>query len=132
MSMDRISAAAPRSKKRKGTQEDVGFPPALKPIITARRSRLLLCTEDSTNNYRDCEQDITCHGNNEENNNVEGNEGCHTPKGEEHQIPRILSCPPAPKKPRQAARRKSWDNCLCFNSVELNLFFNFSPKKSDQ
>ncbi|KAG9136604.1 hypothetical protein Leryth_020270 [Lithospermum erythrorhizon] len=28
---------------------------------------------------------------------------CHTPRSPQHMIPKILSCPPAPKKPRRAA-----------------------------
>ncbi|KAL3520797.1 hypothetical protein ACH5RR_018946 [Cinchona calisaya] len=36
-------------------------------------------------------------------NEEEEEEGCRTPKFAENMIPKILSCPPAPKKPRRVA-----------------------------
>ena len=38
-----------------------------------------------------------------------GDEGCTTPKSEKHKIPEIMTCPPAPKKPRVSP---STSNCI--------------------
>ncbi|KAH9297262.1 hypothetical protein KI387_028944, partial [Taxus chinensis] len=92
MSTDRICAAT--GKKRKAAEDDeepmaLGFPPAFNPIISDRPASkprlLLLC------NVHD----------------LENNEGCETPKSEEHQIPKNLSCPAAPRKPTPTPREKS-------------------------
>lgn len=61
-----------------------------------------------------------------------GDEGCETPKSEEHRIPKILTCPPAPRKPRPTARRKTESaaqaRALFVNPSELNLFFGLQSK----
>ena len=67
---------------------------------------------------------------------VEGvEEGCSTPKSEKYKIPEIVTCPPAPKKPRR--RRVSVSssrNCLAqrrrpitfFTHPDLDKFFTFA------
>ncbi|GLJ43319.1 hypothetical protein SUGI_0899750 [Cryptomeria japonica] len=129
MSTDRISAAPP-SKKRKAAHKDGGFP-ALNPIVPAPpacKPRFLLCSEDSKKDYNDCNQvelDSTSFGNGDDSYNVGGNEECHTPKGEEHRVPQILSCPLAPKKPRSTARIKTME-FFSLTPLELQLLFNLS------
>jgi hypothetical protein len=69
------------------------------------------------------------------NNLTDDDEGCKTPKSEEHRIPKILICPPAPRKPRPTfARRKTESaaklrRALFVNPSELNLLFGLQPKK---
>ncbi|GLJ43324.1 hypothetical protein SUGI_0899830 [Cryptomeria japonica] len=122
-SMDRISATARETKKRKADGENVGmnFTPGLKPIITVAspsKPILLLCTENSNFEFLDS------------NYNVEGNEECHTPKGEEYQLPKILSCPPAPRKPRPTSKKSKSQDYFIVSRRELSSLFNLSnPKK---
>ncbi|GLJ43329.1 hypothetical protein SUGI_0899960 [Cryptomeria japonica] len=135
MSTDRISVVQlPKKRKMAQAQEDVGFPPALKPIVTERPAckpkLLLLGRQDSTESCRDDsegESDISyvenCDG------ILEGSEEYMTPKSVEHQIPEILPCPPAPRKPRATASIKPLD-FFHVSPCELNLLFNLSwPKR---
>ncbi|KAH9302326.1 hypothetical protein KI387_013909, partial [Taxus chinensis] len=108
MSTDRISAAAgsaPRKRKAAIDNEEVGFSTALKPMIdTGRKPRLLFYPQDDNVGL-----DIISLANEDDNNNAEGIEGYKTPEGEEHQLPKILSCPPAPsrKHMRPAAKKNN-------------------------
>lgn len=68
------------------------------------------------------------------NNLTGGDEGCETPKSEENRIPKLLTCPQAPRKPRPTARRKTKPDAavrraLFVNPSELNLLFGSQPKK---
>ncbi|GLJ43320.1 hypothetical protein SUGI_0899760 [Cryptomeria japonica] len=126
MSTDRISAAPP-NKKRKAAHKDEGIP-ALNPTVTAPsacKPRFLSCSKDSKKDYNDCNQvelDSTSFGNGDD---VGGNEECHTPKGEEHRIPQILSCPLAPRKPRSTEKIKTM-GFFSLTLLELQLFYNLS------
>lgn len=58
------------------------------------------------------------------------NNGCSTPKAKRHQIPEILTCPPAPKK-----RRVLSNSCLLqrspiafFAPPDLEVFFFFARR----
>eukprot|EP01018_Ginkgo_biloba_P001841 Gb_23786 [translate_table: standard] len=81
---------------------------SLPPVVTARqKSRTkLLCSHEQTQSIV---QDIVSNTHDkmedEENEYTEGS--CETPKSEEHKIPTVLECPPAPKKPRPTSKRKS-------------------------
>jgi len=60
-------------------------------------------------------------------------EGCTTPKSEKHKIPEIMTCPPAPKKPRVSP---STSNCILqrrrpisfFAHPDLDKFFMFAMR----
>lgn len=148
MSADRISAVKRKASDVGLDSEDVEFPPQLKNIVTAwprqaaRNQKLLefkpadepataelvLPTEnvdvDAVGFILQTENvDVGV----EEKNLTEGDEGCETPKSEEHRIPKVLTCPPAPRKPRPTARRKNESaarsRALFVNDSELNLFF---------
>ncbi|KAJ4830922.1 hypothetical protein Tsubulata_050438 [Turnera subulata] len=58
---------------------------------------------------------------------------CHTPSSPEHKIrPAMLSCPPAPKKPKRKSRNKKFSNLQFFetmNGEEVEMFFQSSFKK---
>lgn len=148
MSADRISAGKRKASDVGLDSEDVGFPPQLKIIVTAPPRRaarnqkflefkpadepataeFVLPTEHidvgaaglilPTENI-----DIGIHAK----NLTDGDEECETPKSEEHRIPKVLTCPPAPRKPRPTARRKTESaarsRALFVNDSELNLFF---------
>ncbi|GLJ43328.1 hypothetical protein SUGI_0899940 [Cryptomeria japonica] len=119
------------SKKRKVTQdeEDGGFPPCLKPIVTAHppcKSRLLLSTVESKESDGVVDLDISGTSFGEEDN-----DGCETPKSEKHQIPKLLTCPPAPRKPRSTAKRKTGE-FFYVSPDELNLLFNLLQAKKSQ
>jgi len=65
-----------------------------------------------------------------ENNNNE----CRTPTSEEHRIPKILDCPPAPRKPRRvpSCKRKLSPEVQFFeivNPEEVDAFFRSSFEK---
>lgn len=178
MSVDRNSA-----RKRKVSDvidlhsENVGFPPKLKPVVTARPCRpasncnervlelkanatadiegevdFVLPTEhvdaatlgsylstenvDATVNSKNLtEGDEGCEtSKSEEHRLTDSEEGCETPKSEEHRIPKILACPPAPRKPRPTARRKTesaaaLSRALFVDSSNFNLLFFLQPKK---
>ncbi|XP_038902266.1 cyclin-dependent protein kinase inhibitor SMR13 [Benincasa hispida] len=50
--------------------------------------------------------------------------GCSTPKAERHRIPEILTCPPAPKKPRAVSDCSFRRSPIAFFAPpELELFF---------
>ncbi|XVF75818.1 hypothetical protein PTKIN_Ptkin13bG0217200 [Pterospermum kingtungense] len=52
--------------------------------------------------------------------------GCSTPKGQRFRIAKILSCPPAPMKPRVAPKflsRTSSSAVTFFNPPDIDLFF---------
>ncbi|CAK9314201.1 unnamed protein product [Citrullus colocynthis] len=50
--------------------------------------------------------------------------GCSTPKAERHRIPEILTCPPAPKKPRPVSDCSFRRSPIAFFAPpELELFF---------
>eukprot|EP01018_Ginkgo_biloba_P001846 Gb_00127 [translate_table: standard] len=86
---------------------DVGFP-SLRPIVTAQPTARtkLICTQEQT--HENVVQDIVLKTHDKVMNEAnENTEGCETPKSEEHKIPEILECPPAPKKPRPTPKRKS-------------------------
>lgn len=63
-------------------------------------------------------------------------EGCSTPKSEKYKVPEIMTCPPAPKKPRRtvAVSVSSSKNCLdprrrpitFFTHPDLDKFFTFA------
>lgn len=112
MSTEEISAEGTR--KRKAVYEDVGFPPSLKPINTRRLSS---CT-DNKDLKPDLDKNIASNC-----IDVGEDEGCETPKSEEHQIPKVLSCPRAPKKPRATATRRKSENFFHISSRDLNLLF---------
>ncbi|XVF56107.1 hypothetical protein PTKIN_Ptkin06aG0090600 [Pterospermum kingtungense] len=68
--------------------------------------------------------------NKEDHNNGVGvvqTSGCSTPKGQRFRIPEILSCPPAPMKPRVApkllSRRSSAMPITFFVPPDIDLFF---------
>lgn len=176
MSVDRNSA-----RKRKASDviglhsENVGFPPKLKPIVTALPCRpacnervlelkadatadiegevhFVLPTEHvdaatlgsyfSTENVDAAvdsknltEGDEGCETSKSgEHRLTDSEEGCETPKSEEHRIPKILACPPAPRKPRPTARRKTesmaaLSRALFVDSSDLNLLFFLQRKK---
>jgi len=68
-----------------------------------------------------------------ENNNNNNNE-CRTPTSEEHRIPKILDCPPAPRKPRRvpSCKRKLSPEVQFFeivNPEEVDAFFRSSFEK---
>jgi len=153
MSGDRISSGKRKASDVGLDSEDVGFPPQLKPIVTAgprraaRNQRFLEFKTDEPaagESILPTEQvDVWVVGLNlstenvdvgvEADNLTDGDEGCETPKSEEHRIPKILTCPPAPRKPRPTARRKTQSaalsRALFVNPSELNLFFGLPPKK---
>ncbi|XP_043699789.1 cyclin-dependent protein kinase inhibitor SMR2-like [Telopea speciosissima] len=67
----------------------------------------------------------------QDNNN---NEECRTPTSDEHKIPVMRSCPPAPKKQRRviSCKRKLLDELRFFEIVgreEIESFFRSSTKK---
>lgn len=175
--MDRNSS---RKRKASGViglhSENVGFPPKLKPVVTARPCRpacndrvlelkadatadiegevefVVLPTEHvdaatlgsylSTENVdaavdskKLMEGDEGCEtSKSEEHRLTDEDEGCETPKSEEHRIPKILACPPAPRKPRPTARRKTesvaaLSRALFVDSSDFNLLFFLQPKK---
>eukprot|EP01018_Ginkgo_biloba_P001844 Gb_23788 [translate_table: standard] len=96
------------SGKRKAEESvDIAFL-SLRPVVTARpTSRAkFTCTQEQT--HENIVQHIALNAHDkvvEEAN--ENTEGCETPKSEEHSIPEVLECPPAPKKPRPTSKRKS-------------------------
>ncbi|OWM87624.1 cyclin-dependent protein kinase inhibitor SMR1-like [Punica granatum] len=61
----------------------------------------------------------------------EDEEECRTPTSEENRIPALLSCPPAPKKPRLALSCKRKLSELDFfeivNRAEVEEFFSATP-----
>ncbi|XP_062155631.1 cyclin-dependent protein kinase inhibitor SMR1 [Alnus glutinosa] len=69
-----------------------------------------------------------------ENNNNNNNNECRTPTSEEHRIPKILDCPPAPRKPRRvpSCKRKLSPEVQFFeivNPEEVDAFFRSSFEK---
>ncbi|KAK6802587.1 hypothetical protein RDI58_000367 [Solanum bulbocastanum] len=72
-------------------------------------------------------------------NNITSEYYCSTPKSKRYQIPKIKSCPPAPKKKRRIVFSSSTSSCNDINSLkrspisffttttlDLELFFNFA------
>ncbi|GLJ43322.1 hypothetical protein SUGI_0899790 [Cryptomeria japonica] len=128
MCKDRVSGAPEAVQKRKAMEDtdDMGFLPTLKPIITDRHTSKarLSYTQDS---MADLNLTRTCFEDNEHHNNCNDNEGCETPKSEKHQIPKILSCPGAPRKPRPTVKKcKRSEEFFYISPVELNLLFSLS------
>ena len=66
----------------------------------------------------------------------EDDESCRTPTSKESRIPEILTCPPAPRKPKRAVscKRKLLDEFQFFdvaNKEEIDSFFRSTfPKRS--
>ncbi|KAG9449408.1 hypothetical protein H6P81_009373 [Aristolochia fimbriata] len=52
--------------------------------------------------------------------------GCSTPRAERYRIPKLLSCPPAPKKRRIALRCSPRKPISFFTPPELEVFFFFA------
>lgn len=148
MSVNPISAGKRKASDVGLDSEDVGFPPQLKPIVTARPRRA--CRKERLLEFKTADEPAAAELNLpteqsdvgvvglilgtenvnvgvEEENLTVGDEGCETPKSDEHRIPKILTCPPAPRKPRPTARRKTesaaQSRALFVNPSELNLFF---------
>lgn len=76
----------------------------LKPIVTSRpalRTNISCTHEQQKNDFLQDIVEVTA-----ENQLLpEGDRNdCETPKSEEHKIPNVLECPPAPRKPRQKPR----------------------------
>jgi len=152
MSADRISAAKRKASDVDLDSEDVVFfPHKLKPIVTARpacNQRILKLkagkpseTESAVDSVLPTEQvnvDVAVvkliSPTIDSNNLSDGNDGCETPKSEEHRIPKILTCPPAPRKPRPTARRRTQSaakvrRALFVNPSDLDLLFAQKRKK---
>lgn len=158
MSADRMSAGKRKTSDGGIDSEDIEFPPQLKPIVTARPCRKQRLSEfknaddpataDIKNSDEPAAAEVILQvdvGTVEPisaaedvkvtvaaNNLTVGDEGCETPKSEEHRLPKILTCPPAPRKPRPTARRKTESaaqaRALFVNPSELNLFFGLKSK----
>eukprot|EP00246_Nothoceros_aenigmaticus_P010142 TRINITY_DN26475_c0_g1_i1.p1 TRINITY_DN26475_c0_g1~~TRINITY_DN26475_c0_g1_i1.p1 ORF type:complete len:147 (-),score=15.18 TRINITY_DN26475_c0_g1_i1:937-1377(-) len=71
----------------------------MRPLNTGRGNLSCLATDHSAPTSPDCS--LT-----EEDDFASANEGCETPKGKQYRLPNVLSCPPAPRKPRIKSRRK--------------------------
>ena len=156
MSADRISSAKRKASEACLDSEEVGFfPHKLKPIFTARprqpesNQRLLEIKADkpadaeaTVNLILPTEQvDVGDVGlvlstknvyvGTDSSNLTDGDEGCKTPKSEEHRIPKILTCPRAPRKPRPMPRKRTQSSAaLCralfVDPTQYNFyFFNF-------
>lgn len=86
--------------------EGMVFPP-LKPIVTSRppsRTEISCTHEQQKGEFLQNVVEVTV-----ENELLATGDpdGCETPKSEEHKIPKVLECPPAPRKPRPAPKRKT-------------------------
>ncbi|MFS7968227.1 putative cyclin-dependent protein kinase inhibitor SMR [Helianthus anomalus] len=53
----------------------------------------------------------------------------HTPKSPEHKIPEVVTCPPAPKKPRMSCKRRI-SEFEFFEIDEIESFFKSSYQNS--
>ncbi|GLT96057.1 hypothetical protein SLE2022_137060 [Rubroshorea leprosula] len=49
--------------------------------------------------------------------------GCSTPKGQKFRLPEMLSCPPAPMKPKFCSKRKKSSQIAFYAPPEIELFF---------
>jgi len=109
--------------------------PFLKPIVTTRPpSRTdISCTHEQQNG--DFLVDISCtHEQQNELLAMADNDTSETPKSEEHKIPKVLECPPAPRKPRPAPKRKTatLPESLFFFPPDLEsafLLYRMSPQR---
>jgi len=96
--------------KRKADDIDGGMVfPLLKPILTtlpAPRTKISCIHEQQKDGFLQNIVEVTAE--NELLLAAKGDQdGCETPKSEEHKIPKVLECPPAPRKPRPQPKRKT-------------------------
>ncbi|GLT41967.1 hypothetical protein SLA2020_159940 [Shorea laevis] len=49
--------------------------------------------------------------------------GCSIPKGQKFRIPEMLSCPPAPMKPKFCSKRQNSSQIAFYAPPEIELFF---------
>eukprot|EP01018_Ginkgo_biloba_P021363 Gb_34662 [translate_table: standard] len=107
--------------------------PALPTIVTARPASNLESTDhidrgiESVDN-KVCDSELQ----------IEDEECCQTPKSEEYQIPNIICCPPAPRKPTSStptSRKPQFSPQLGIfvpSDLDLDLLFNSKPARSRQ
>ncbi|KAM4094406.1 hypothetical protein ACB094_06G193000 [Castanea mollissima] len=86
--------------------------------------------ENNNNNNNEVETQDIKKINVEEEDNKEEEDCCRTPTSKEHRIPKILDCPPAPRKPKRAPTCKRKLSDLQFfeivNREEVDSFFKSS------
>ena len=117
-------------------------------LLTVKTTRI---TSSSTTQVGGLNDNIGANNNNNNNNVVETQnkninveedynkdeeeECCRTPTSKEHRIPKILDCPPAPRKPKRAPTCKRKLSELQFfeivNREEVDSFFRSSFEQLD-
>ncbi|XVE75639.1 hypothetical protein DITRI_Ditri12bG0109300 [Diplodiscus trichospermus] len=91
-----------------------------------RRLRNCYRRQDSSSNYGSSSRNnIAADKEDESNVEVLQTAGCSTPKGQRFRIPEILSCPPAPMKPRVGPKFLSRNSSAItfFAPPDIELFF---------
>lgn len=117
LTVDRSNDSNERKADNSFDIEGMVFP-LLKPILTTQapsRTELLCPRQQQKDDFL---QNIV------EVNTAEklgdDQDGCKTPTSEEYKIPKVLECPPAPRKPRPEQKRKT-------ATLPKGFFFEFPP-----
>lgn len=133
--MSSVTVDRSTDRKRKGDAtfdiEGMVFPP-LKPIVTtqsASRAKILCSHEQQKYDFL---HDVIDAKMENESLGMVDQDGCKTPKSEEHKIPKMLECPPAPRKPKMKRKTLTLTNGFFFVPQDLDSAFlpcRMSPPK---
>lgn len=124
------------SQRRRSVKSQQTTPTsATRRIITRsiyKKEKLLLSQESPKKVEKIVESSSFC---NEENDFDDGstiskniNDVCSTPKSEKHKIPEIVTCPPAPKKPKNNTLNQKRRPITFFAHPDIEKFFTFAMR----
>lgn len=124
--MSSVTVDRSTGPKRKGDDsfdiEGMVFP-LLKPIVTTQsgsRAKILCSHEQQKHDFLHDIIDVKMEN---ESLGMLDQDGCKTPKSEEHKIPNLLECPPAPRKPKMKRKTPTLTKGFFFVPQDLDSAF---------